>query len=303
MAVNFINSANKFKEIQQSSEPLYIAIERDEKNCFTGCKTTPNRNERSSLIDINEFANICFNQFRNSESTSFIDSENIATIRSGLKKIHKEVEKKDRNCFQLLWFWLFDYKILARTNELVNQLADIIPKARAKKAYDRAKNYEKSGENISDALANYKNSAIEGYVKSYEILISKYENCLGKDAACIHFAAARQYYVLKDREKFINAAYKSFDNDPKGTLIKIILNFHLDIETLFTREQIKKVIGEVDLATAYLGSAEWQLKHDELDTARELCKIAARYDSKEAQEMLETIASLIVQNHSGIELF
>ena len=83
----------------------YISIIRDHDKHIIGCRTTLDRNERASLNEINEFANICFQQYNVEDQE---DINNLNLIGTGLHRIRDYVETKDRGCcgFGHLWFMI-----------------------------------------------------------------------------------------------------------------------------------------------------------------------------------------------------
>lgn len=293
MTIDFSSTANHFNQIQVSSDHLYLVIERDANNGITGCKTTNNRNERSSLKDINELATACLRQY-NHQNKDINGYKNICNIKNGIENIQEKILDKDRGCISLIWFLYFSREILGRTSSLIRQMARIFPPINTteedqgiKHLYNARKRLDEG--KFSDALAYYKLSAKEGNLSAYSILIEKYKTRLGQDALRIHLKASSKYLELGDQTNFRNAVNAAFNVNPKLTLLYMIKFCQQDIKTLFTNEQIQNVNFNPDLAKAYLANAETFLKIQNLEKAREQCQLASTYDSEKANEMLKNI--------------
>ena len=82
---------------------------------------------------------------------------------------------------------------------------------------------------------------------------------------------------------FFDACHKAFKLDPKTTLISIIRKIHLDITTLFTKEQIQQAQCSSEIGEAYKDCAKFFLYHkNDSEKALEHCKYALQYGSLQA---------------------
>lgn len=291
---------------QFTGDHHYLAINRDEHGAITGCRNTKDRNERASLSEINEFANICFQQYNSENDPTLLN--NIKNIKNCLEVIQTNVnENKDQNCLSGLWFLLkLGSSILAATNDIILKMSDIaespvvealIEKKRnetvADEALEKAKGHEKLGDK-GPALSYYKIAAKNGNLEAILYLIECYETGkLGQkqnpqEHSQYYLKAAGKYRELDDQDAFSDAYRKAFELAPEQTLLYIIKHWHMDITTLFTMEETQ-LAAQYKIAGAYALNVRTYIDQRNWERAREQCRYLNPFDPMQVTKLIVEI--------------
>lgn len=197
---------------------FYIAISRDNDNRISGCHTTLDRNRRASLTEINEFANMCFQQYHeNSEAIS-----GLRTIERGLQTIHDNVEQKDRGCCGLghLWFKMnLGNYILEMTDAIILRISNLTKTI----VLDHASSEELSEEESQESIEE---SSPEVCLKQAESCEKKFN---GGAAASEWYSKAAKCYenqgdYVKASEYYERAAWSCRDISLNGQCLAQCLN-------------------------------------------------------------------------------
>lgn len=312
MGINLTDAAYNFNTVTQSfdnekhSRPhFYLAISRDENKSIIGCRHTQERSERASLLEINEFANICFQQYNSEDNPEFINDINV--IKIGLEEIQAQVNNsKEQNCINGLWFWLqLGSSILAATRDIIAKMSliteSLFPMGiqeinqsefLADQALAKAKEHEQLGHN-NPALGYYKISSKNGNLEASNILAECYTTTrLGQksnpqDASKYHLKAAGKYLELNLQEAFSHACHKAFTLAPEKTVLYIIKHWHMDVTTLFSMNQI--LYAQCDpkkIAEAYSLNARSYVKEKNSEKAIEQCKNILKFDPLQFSQIL-----------------
>lgn len=126
MSINLSTTANNFKLVAQSFENenhSYIAIEKDGNNRISGCKVTSDRENRSSLSEINELVQICLQENDNTDDETLAD---LQLIDTGLSAVRAKIIEHEHGCCSGLWFWLMcGDSIVDKTMELLTTMSHL----------------------------------------------------------------------------------------------------------------------------------------------------------------------------------
>ncbi|MBA3239193.1 MAG: hypothetical protein H0T62_12705 [Parachlamydiaceae bacterium] len=307
MGIDLTNAAYRFNLVIESfkvENHQYLVIDRDANGSITGCSHTNNRRERASLLEINEFANKCFQQYNSRDDTKL--NIELNTIKTGLEVISNQINEKNQgSCISGFWFWLqLGNGIVAASQEIIAKISKIteslIPTKSAEsnlvidisiQTLTKAKEYEILGQNTL-ALNFYKIASKNGNFEATNVLIECYETGKldqvpnSKNAAKYYLKASAKYFELQDQNAFSNACRKAFEHDPEQALLHIIKQWGLNILTLFEKEEILKLNCTQKIVDAYALNAEDALEKGNSKQAMEQHNCIRPFDSLKASRIL-----------------